>query len=73
MPRGLDVSLPEELQPAVLEPSMIVSWLAREEGRDMEEDLNEEEKKYMISKASTLRQKPKLLIYSLYCIVFPLT
>ena len=55
MPRGLDVSLPEELQPAVLEPSMIVSWLAREEGRDMEEDLNEEEKKYMISKASTLR------------------
>ena len=55
MPRGLEVSLPEELQPAVLEPSMIVSWLAREEGRDMEEDLNEEEKKYMISKATTLR------------------
>ena len=55
MPRGLDVSLPEELQPAVLEPSMIVSWLASEEGRDMEEELNEEEKKYMISKASTLR------------------
>ena len=55
MPRGLDVSLPEELQPAVLEPSMIVDWLAREEGRDMEEDLNEEEKKYIIAKASTLR------------------
>ena len=55
MPRGLDVSLPEELQPAVLEPSMIVEWLARDGGRDMEEDLNEEEKKYMISKASTLR------------------
>ena len=55
MPRGLEVSLPEELQPAVLEPSMIVSWLAGEEGRDLEEDLNEEEKKYMISKASTLR------------------
>ena len=57
MPRGLDVSLPEELQPAVLEPSMIVDWLAREEGRDMEEDLNEEEKKYIIAKASTLRYK----------------
>ena len=55
MPRGLEVSLPEELQPAVLEPSMIVSWLAREEGRDLEEDLNEEEKKYMFSKATTLR------------------
>ena len=55
MPRGLDVSLPEELQPAVLEPSMIVEWLAREDGRDMEEDLNEEEKKYIIAKASTLR------------------
>ena len=55
MPRGLDVSLPEELQPAVLEPAMIVDWLAREEGRDMEEDLPEEEKKYMVDKASTLR------------------
>ena len=55
MPRGLDVSLPEELQPAVLEPAMIVDWLAREEGRDMEEEIPEEEKKYMINKAATLR------------------
>ena len=55
MPRGLDVSLPEELQPAVLEPSMIVDWLAREEGRDMEDEIPEEEKKYMINKAATLR------------------
>ena len=53
--RTSEIILPEELEPAVLEPSMIVSWLAREEGRDLEEDLNEEEKKYMISKASTLR------------------
>ena len=29
MPRGLEVSLPEELQPAVLEPALIVDWLAR--------------------------------------------
>jgi len=55
MPRGLDVSLPEELQPAVLEPAMIVDWLAREEGRDMEEELPEEEKKYIVDNASTLR------------------
>lgn len=55
MPRGLDVSLPEELQPAVLEPAMIVDWLAREEGKDMEEEIPDEEKKYMINKASTLR------------------
>ena len=41
MPRGLDVSLPEELQPAVLEPAMIVDWLAREEGVDMEYHLQE--------------------------------
>ena len=56
MPRGLDVSLPEELQPAVLEPAMIVDWLAREEGKDTsEEEITEEEKKYMINKAGTLR------------------
>ena len=55
MPRGLDVSLPEELQPAVLEPAMIVDWLAREEGKDMEDEIPDEEKKYMINKASTLR------------------
>ena len=55
MPRGLDVSLPEELQPAVLEPAMIVDWLAREEGRDMEEELPEEEQKYIVDNASTLR------------------
>ena len=29
MPRGLEVSLPEELQPAVLEPALVVDWLAR--------------------------------------------
>ena len=55
MPRGLDVSLPEELQPAVLEPAMIVDWLAREEGLDMEDGIPDEEKKYMINKATTLR------------------
>ena len=55
MPRGLDVSLPEELQPAVLEPAMIVDWLAREEGVDMEDCIPDEEKKYMINKATTLR------------------
>ena len=37
------MSLPEELQPAVLEPAMIVDWLAREEGRDMEDEIPEEE------------------------------
>ena len=55
MPRGLDVSLPEELQPAVLEPAMIVDWLAKEQGKDMEEEISEEEKKYMVNKAGTLR------------------
>lgn len=55
MPRGLDVSLPEELQPAVLEPAMIVDWLAREEGVDMEDGIPDKEKNYMINKASTLR------------------
>ena len=49
------MSLPEELQPAVLEPAMIVDWLAREEGVDMEDGIPDEEKKYMINKASTLR------------------
>ena len=57
MPRGLDVSLPEELQPAVLEPAMIVDWLAREEGVDMEDGIPDKEKNYMINKASTLRYK----------------
>jgi len=55
MPRGLEVSLPEELQPAVLEPALIVDWLAREEGRDMEEELTEEEQKYIVDNATTLR------------------
>ena len=67
MPRGLDVSLPEELQPAVLEPAMIVDWLAREEGRDMEEELPEEEKKYIVDNASTLRYLlfvTKLLLFN---------
>ena len=49
------MSLPEELQPAVLEPAMLVDWLAREEGRDMDDELPEEEKKYIIDKATTLR------------------
>ena len=64
MPRGLDVSLPEELQPAVLEPAMIVDWLAREEGVDMEDGIPEEEKSYMINKASTLRYKIEDLVCS---------
>ena len=55
MPRGLEVSLPEELQPAVLEPALVVDWLAREEGRDMEDQLTEEEHKYIMDNATTLR------------------
>ena len=55
MPRGLEVSLPEELQPAVLEPAMVVEWLAREEGRDLEDELTEEEEKYIVDNAATLR------------------
>ena len=55
MPRGLEVSLPEELQPAVLEPALLVDWLAREEGRDMEEGLTDEEQKYIVDNATTLR------------------
>ena len=57
------MSLPEELQPAVLEPAMIVDWLAREEGKDMEEEIPDEEKKYMINKASTLRYRMGLVKY----------
>ena len=46
------MSLPEEVQPAVLEPFMVEEWLMGEEGK---EEMVEEEKKYMVERATTLR------------------